>query len=159
MDAPMIRSILVPVDFSEITERVMAHALMLAGQNRARLTLLHVVNVPPLVEAGPWGQPASSLNVEYELRKQLRAAAEEKLRALQEECGRLEVKAETSVCEGTPYDEIIRTAEEIKADLIVMGSQGHSALSRFLVGSNAERVVRRARQTVLCVKPAGQGEG
>lgn len=159
MEELSIHAILVPVDFSEITNRVIAHALTFARQNQARITLMHVVNVPSMVDAGPWLQPAAATGVEHELRGQLRAVAVEKLRGLREECERAGVETATAVREGAPYDEIIRAAEEMKADLIVMGSQGHSALSRFLVGSNAERVVRRARQTVLCVKPKGQPEG
>ena len=91
--------------------------------------------------------------MEQELRLQLKSTAEKQLQELQERCAREGVAATICILEGVPNTEILRCAEEQKADLIVMGSQGHSTVSRFLIGSTAERVVRRSHLTVLCVKP------
>ena len=153
MEKPKISRILAPLDFSEISRRVLDYALLLAGQNRAELVLMHAVHVPPLAEANTWIEPLLSPSVEQELRLQLRSTAENKLKELQERCAREGVAATICILEGVPNGEILRCAEEQKADLIVMGSQGHSAVSRFLIGSTAERVVRRSHLTVLCVKP------
>jgi nucleotide-binding universal stress UspA family protein len=153
MDKPKISRILVPLDFSEITPRVLDYALLIAGQNRAELVLMHAVHVPPLAEASTWVEPLLSSTVEHDLRLQLKATAEKNLSELQARCVSEGVSATFAVCEGVPNSEIIRCAEEHQADLIVMGSQGHSAVSRFLIGSTAERVVRRSHLTVLCVKP------
>ncbi len=58
---------------------------------------------------------------------------------------------ETAIVEGKPYVEIIRFAEEHGIDLIVMSTRGHSGLSRWLLGSVADRVVRGATVPLLLV--------
>jgi universal stress protein A len=66
------------------------------------------------------------------------------------------------VAEGDPAEMILRVAEEVHADLIVMGTHGRTGLSRLLMGSVAEQVVRRAPCPVLTMKapfPAEQAEG
>ena len=153
MDKPKITRILVPLDFSEITQRVLDYALLIAAQNQAELVLMHAVHVPPLVETNTWLDPLLSPTVEQDLRLQLKATAEKTLAEMQARCVQAGVSTTTSVCEGVPNAEIINCAEKNNADLIIMGSQGHSAVSRFLIGSTAERVVRRSHLTVLCVKP------
>jgi nucleotide-binding universal stress UspA family protein len=59
---------------------------------------------------------------------------------------------ETKVTSGIPADEIVMRAEEAKASLIVLGTQGRTGLDHFLFGSTAERVVRTARCAVLTVR-------
>jgi len=153
MDKPKISLILVPLDFSAITSRVLDYALLLAGQNQARLVLMHAVHVPPLAETSTWLEPALPPSVEQGLRLQLKANATKQLRELRAQCEQAGVSTAFDVCEGVPHGEITQCATEHRADLIVMGSQGHSAVSRFFIGSTAERVVRRSHLTVLCVKP------
>jgi nucleotide-binding universal stress UspA family protein len=59
---------------------------------------------------------------------------------------------------GIPFFEIVKTAEEIPADLIVMGTHGRTGLAHFMVGSVAELVVRKSPCPVLTVKPKGLGK-
>jgi len=153
MDLPKIERILAPVDFSQITANVLGYATYLAGLLRAEVTLMHTVFVPPLSEPNTWLEPMISSHIEQDLRLQMKTTAEAKLKDLLRECRQTGVVVGYRVVEGVPYVEIIKCAEEIKADLIVMGSVGHSALSHFLIGSTAERVVRRSRYHVFCVKP------
>jgi nucleotide-binding universal stress UspA family protein len=56
---------------------------------------------------------------------------------------------------GKPWIEIIRYAIQESCDLIVMGTHGHTGLKHIVIGSQADRVVRRAPCPVLCVKPEG----
>ena len=62
------------------------------------------------------------------------------------------VTCEVLVRDGQPFVQIIRCAREVKADLIVMGSHGRSGLAQMLIGSVAEKVVRKAPCSVLIVK-------
>jgi len=146
------------VDFLDMTEHVIEHATYMARLFGAQLTLLHVVHVPPLSEASTWLDPVISPSVEQDMRVQMTKVAREKLGETVEKCKSLGVTAEAAVREGTPFAEILEVADEIHADLIVMGSQGRTGLSHFLMGSVAERVVRRANCNVLCIKPGPEDQ-
>lgn len=65
------------------------------------------------------------------------------------------VECENMVVEGPPSDELLRTAKEVGADLVVMGSVGRSGLDRFLLGSVAEKVVQHSKVPVLTVPGGG----
>jgi nucleotide-binding universal stress UspA family protein len=156
MEQAGIGRILAPVDFLDMTEEVVNYAAYMARVFGARLTILHVVHVPPLAEASTWLEPVITPSVEQDMRLQLKAAAEARLKQLAAKCSQEGVETGTEVREGVPFAEIIALAQEQKTDLIVMGSQGRRGLTHFLVGSVAERVVRRAHCNVLCIKPKPQ---
>lgn len=59
---------------------------------------------------------------------------------------------ETSVVSGVPFNVILNTAEELKADLIIMGTHGRTGLDHVLFGSTAEKVVRKSEIPVLTVR-------
>ena len=67
-----------------------------------------------------------------------------------------DLQVEKSVIEGVPYEEIIKFAETEKSDMIVIGTYGRSGLERFIFGSTAERVVRKAPCPVLTVRPKAE---
>ncbi|HUT52627.1 MAG TPA: universal stress protein [bacterium] len=159
MDQLKIEHILTPVDFLDMTGEVVNYATNLARIFGAKMTILHVVHVPPLAEASTWLEPVITPSVEQDMRLHLKAAAEAKLKELAGQCKDAGVETGFAVREGVPFAEIIALAEEQKADLIVMGSQGRRGLSHFLVGSVAERVVRRAHCNVLCIKPKPEDQG
>jgi nucleotide-binding universal stress UspA family protein len=68
------------------------------------------------------------------------------------------IPIQVETIEGKPYLEIIRFAEENKIDLIVMSTRGHSGLSRWLLGSVTDRVVRGATVPLLLVQVRGESE-
>jgi nucleotide-binding universal stress UspA family protein len=150
---PRIEHILVPVDFLDMTDQAIEHGAFLARKFGASLTLLHVVHVPAIAEAGTWLDPVITPGIEQSMKEQMASLARKKLEELAGKCAGQGVEAGTAVREGAPSDEIIGMAEEEGVDLIVMGSQGRTGISHFLVGSVAERVVRRAPCNVLCIKP------
>lgn len=152
MNTPTIKSILVPVDFSEITMSVVEHAVYFARLLEARLFLHHVVYVPPLAEAGTWLDPGISPSVELDIVSQMKKTAEDKLKELAQECGRQDINAEAIISEGVPFAEILKCAEDRKIDLIVVGSHGRTGITYLLMGSVASRVVSRAKCSVYCVK-------
>jgi nucleotide-binding universal stress UspA family protein len=77
--------------------------------------------------------------------------AQAKLRELESQANG--VRVESQVMEGDPVDMILRAAEETNSDVIVMGTHGRTALSRLLLGSVAEGVLRKAPCPVLTAKP------
>ena len=152
MNTPVIKRILVPVDFSEITGSVIEHGIFLTRLLQAEMIIMHVVHVPPIAEASTWLDPVISPSVEQDIGRQMKAAARARLDGLAGQCREAGVEAEVILREGVPFAEILKAAEDAPIDLIVLGSHGRTGLSHFLIGSVAERVVRRARRSVFCIK-------
>ena len=148
MNTP-VKKILCPVDFSEHSERALKTAVGLAKQNEAELVLLSVVQ--PLPTSFP---TAGTIMSEVRpLPIMMTDASKEHLeKMLKDHCGEILDKTTAHVTSGVPFVEIVRYAREIEADLIVMGSHGRTGLEHLLIGSVAERVVRKAPCSVLVVR-------
>jgi nucleotide-binding universal stress UspA family protein len=136
-----IHTILHPTDFSEDSQSAFELAWALA-RNRARLIVLHVMmpDVSPL--AGRTPDPLRPIEAQH-------ASVELPWPEASDPHGGLEHR----LAEGDPSDEILRLAEALPCDLIVMGSHGRTGLRRLLTGSVAERVLRASTCPVLVVKP------
>ena len=141
-------TILVPTDFSYAADRALSYAACLARRVRARLALLHVV-APVVI-------PDAFLP---SIRTDLPQLAELSRERLSRLARRMHLRPRhEAVRTGPAAEEILRFAGEIDAQLIVIGSRGHGAFERLLLGTTAERVVRLAACPVLVVPlPGGQG--
>jgi nucleotide-binding universal stress UspA family protein len=146
-----ITRILVPVDFSPHADRAFRYAATLAQRLGAKLALLHVVEDPFLT--GAWTSEIYVPNVP-ELLKNLVDAAEHQLVILKESAAAMGLTAEITVTTGRPSQTIVDHAKDGGFDLIVMGTHGRTGLSHVVMGSIAERVVRKAPCPVLTVKAA-----
>ena len=73
--------------------------------------------------------------------------------ALARDKARAGLPIETRVLEGTPFNELIKAAREENADLLIMGTRGLTGIKHVLIGSTAEKVVRKAPCPVLVLKP------
>lgn len=140
--AAVFKRILCPVDFDRNSMAALDLAATLAKQNDAALFAIHVVFVP----ASALGYPAEP----YERLGQTQHADLAKLVQAHVPAG---LPCETSVKVGNPAAEIVRMAEELKADLIVMATRGRTGLPRAVFGSVAEGVMRNSRCPVLAFKP------
>ena len=136
-----VQTILHPTDFSEHSKYAFWLACALARDYGARLVMVHVVAAPAIV----YGEGVVPPNAE-----ELRAAAREQLDGLRVPQGN--VRAERRLQEGDAVTAILGVAQELHADLIVMGTHGRTGLGRLLMGSVAEQVVRKASCPVLTVK-------
>jgi nucleotide-binding universal stress UspA family protein len=135
-----IHTILHPTDFSDRSENAFHLACSLARDYGARLVILHVV-VPPMVVYGEGVVPPEPDLLLQEANDQLN-----RLPIPQEG-----IRTERRFQEGDSVAEILRVAQDINADLIVMGTHGRTGLARLLMGSVAEQVVRQASCPVLTV--------
>jgi universal stress protein A len=140
--------ILVPLDFSEHSERAVQLAAELARRYRAPLTLFHVYEVVPY--AVPEGHalitPLPQLTgLVEEFGRRLEEA---RTRAIEAGAG----DVETLLREGFVAPQITDLAREEHFDLIVMGTHGRQGISHLLMGSVAEKVVRTAPCPVLTVR-------
>jgi nucleotide-binding universal stress UspA family protein len=141
-----IREILCPTDFSSSSARAYEHALSLAAWYHAPLTLLHVM--PEVVAASPeLAYMASPMLRDASLRD----AVEADLASLVGPANRAGLRAAGELRAGNPAPEIVRAAQEHAADLIVVGTHGRTGFQRFVLGSVAETVLRRASCPVLTV--------
>lgn len=142
-----IRHILVPTDFSDGSNEAFETALALAADSGARVTLFHVHHVPASVF------PDVILPMAPELMHNLEHSVELVMEQL---ClrGRAKgVDVERRTAFGTTHVEICNLAEKLDVDLIVIGTHGRGGLSHAILGSVAEKVVRRAPCPVLTVRP------
>ncbi len=137
------RTIVCGVDFSPLASRAVDYALSLAQEHQARLLLIHVIEWPP--------ERTMSSSEEREV-DAMRAAARRSLHALVPDEARAWCETEEVATLGRPHEEIVRTARERDADLIVMGVHGRSALNVALFGSTANQVVRHATCPVVTVR-------
>ena len=145
-----IRAILVPVDFSPHADRALETAVELAKVFGAKVHLLHCyqINVGGI---SPYG-----LAIPENFYRDVRAAAQRMLDEWGEKVKAGGVEVEGHVSSMFPSMTIPATAEEIGADLIVMGTRGLTGLKHVLLGSVAERTIRVAACPVLTVKVAEQ---
>ena len=135
------RNVLVATDFSEPAARAVDFAVELARKFDARLTLLHVYHIPTQAYA-------------YEVVMPLEAFAKSAQKQLDAELAGLRMRypnCEGLVELGRPAERIVATADKRSVGVIVMGTHGRRAVSRFLLGSVAERVVRTSKVPVLTV--------
>jgi len=143
-----LRSILVPIDFSQHSKNALKYAVLLAEKFDASLHLVYVVE-PTIYPADLGFGQVVLPGVEEELRDK----GEEELQALiQREMGR-RVKATATVRTGNPHQEILREADEKGVDMIVVATHGHTGVEHMLFGSTADRIVRRSKVPVLTIRP------
>ena len=143
-----VRRILLPTDFSLAADQALAAAtLILAGSENAEIVLVHTYHIAPtVVPLGGFGNGMPPMLVEnaHQLAEQ---AAEPSAEALRKRGFRVEVVIER----GDPAEVVTALAGLRDADVIVMGTRGHSKLRQFLLGSTAERIVEHAPCPVLTV--------
>ncbi len=142
-----VEKILFPTDFSEGSSHALPYAVDLSKHYNARLYILHIIY--DIFKATNSHIPHISAD---ELYREMFEWAQKEI----ENCGIEEIRGlanvEKVVLKGIPYEEIIKFAAKEKVDMIVMGTYGRAGLERFLFGSTAERVVRKAPCPVMTVR-------
>jgi len=133
-----IKKILVPTDFSKPAELALEAAITLARKFDAAIVLMHAYQVPVY----PYPLAANAMVTPTDLVEHIERAAQTALETATASHGACGVRITTTLKAGVPWEQIIRTAREIEAGLIVIGSRGLRGLPRALLGSTAERVVR-----------------
>jgi nucleotide-binding universal stress UspA family protein len=141
-----IAKILVPVDFGEASLAALDVALDLAAKLDASVVVVNAYETPP-----PSPLPAGEFLATAGDFGHIVATAESALRVVVEARSSRGVKLEALVREGPPWQVIDTTAEEVGADLIVLGTRSHGVLHA-LLGGVAEKVVRTASKPVLTIR-------
>ena len=143
-----VRTILVPIDFSPNADAVLEWAAHLAEEHGSKLVLLHAYHLP--VDF----QQLEGAYLPPDFWTQVKSDASENLDRYARQHGQRGLAVETAIREGYPASVIEDEARERHADLIVIGTRGHTGLKHLLLGSVAERVVQKAPCPVLTVKTA-----
>jgi len=148
-----IKKIILATDFSDISKDASYYAQQLAHAFKAELIALYAFDI------GVWKSPSRHLTIggpDKRSGSQAQAAWQRGKDALKELAKSFDLEVETIFTEGEPGHEIVRVAEERKADLIVLGTHGQTGWKHFALGSVAALVVRHAPCAVLTIKPKGK---
>jgi nucleotide-binding universal stress UspA family protein len=146
-----IKVILFPTDFSQGARAAMDHAISLAKDYHAKLILLYVIQDISIAE---WYIPSSLTAAD--LLEDMQKSAWNEMEKWGAEVSQAVKDVEKLVVRGVPFVEIIKTAKERGADMIVIGTHGRTGIDHMLFGSTAEKVVRKAACPVLTVRIPGR---
>lgn len=150
VDAPRLRggTWLVPVDFSEASRRALQVAKELAASCEAKVIPFHVA--PDAVDSEQPSRENDPIGLARAMDSQSARSRERELEELVAE--EIDAKLEVKVGLGEPADAVAAAADELGAQLIVMGTRGRTGLAHLVLGSTTERTLRRAHVPVLCVR-------
>ena len=148
----MISKILVPTDGSKTAQKAARYGVDLAKQLKASVIVLSVIDQRSFIgQTVPAARTA--MHVIEPIEDYLREAAEGYAGEIKKLCDKNGVQSKTVITKGHPVEEIVKEAEKSKADLIVMGSHGRSALGAAVLGSVAYGVIHKdTKFSVLVVK-------
>jgi nucleotide-binding universal stress UspA family protein len=146
-----IKSIMVPIDFSEYSKNALKYAIDFAKQFNAKMYLIYVVEpiiYPADFSMGQIAIPSADID--------LQSRANEELINLAKTIGS-GLHVETIIKTGKPFVEIIDTAKEKDVDLIIIATHGHTGVEHLLFGSTTEKIVRKAPCPVLTLREPIKG--
>lgn len=141
-----IKNILCPIDYSVYSEMALKYAIEFAEKYQAKLYLMHVLDIRVYDINDPDLYNVNIIDEEtiHKLRERL-------LKCVNEDA-KNKISVEAIIIQGVPFAEIIKAAKECKIDLIVLGTHGRTGLSHAIMGSVAEKVVRKAPCPVLTIR-------
>ena len=142
------KRILVATDFSDTSDHALDYAIELAKSLGADVTVMHAYELPV------YGFPDGAMIATVEMATRLMNAAQDALGKTCEARAGRGVKLARVLRQGVAWEEIHSVAEEIGADLIVVGTRGRKGLAHALLGSVAEKVIRTATRPVLTIHAA-----
>jgi nucleotide-binding universal stress UspA family protein len=147
-----VRKLLAAIDFSPVSKAVVEQAASLAEVCSADLTLIHVAAPDPDFV----GYAAGPESVRDDRAREIHAEHRE-IQAIAERLRDRGISARALLIQGPAIQKILEEGQRLQVDAIVIGSHGHGALYRALLGSVSEGVVRAARCPILVV-PAGSAD-
>jgi nucleotide-binding universal stress UspA family protein len=147
MEVDMFKKIVCPVDFSEFTDGIIKYAVSLAKKYDAELHLFHVI--PNLNYFTPYESfltPENLVLIEKNIEKEVQKDFEKIIKGI-------DISAKKVIKTGVTFVEIIDYIKEENIDLVVMGTHGRSGIEHILIGSVAEKIIRKSPCPVLTIRP------
>lgn len=148
----MIKKILVPIDFSDYSKKALHYTVKFAKSFDAELFLVYVIEplvYPADLSMGQMVIPQSEVNLSEKAKSELEELATNEIGD--------SLKYNILIKTGKPFMEVIETASEIDADLIIIATHGHTGVEHLLFGSTAEKIVRKAPCPVLTLREPLKG--
>jgi nucleotide-binding universal stress UspA family protein len=155
---PLYKKILIAIDFSDYSTQAFKNAVMLARQNDAEIHVLHVIHSLPQIDSHFKELLSRHLGTEkYEdfeqnrrsaLLKELSVFTKEKLADFPEDMKRVTC---TEVLFGNPAKTILEYSDQNDIDVIIVGSHGRDIIERTIIGSVAEKVLRKSTKPVFVI--------
>lgn len=148
-----VNKILVALDFSPYSRQVLGGAIEIAKKTSAEVVIVNVINskdIDTVKSIFEKEQPGS-----FSMQKYMSDDLGRRSRLIQEmivECGGNRDQIKTIFMEGVPYEQILKSIGEEKADLVVMGRKGKTNLARVLFGGCAEKIFRHSPVPVFSVR-------
>ncbi|MBU1096564.1 MAG: universal stress protein [Ignavibacteriae bacterium HGW-Ignavibacteriae-2] len=147
-----IKKILVPIDFSDYSKNALRYSVNFAKSISAKMYLIYVIEpmiYPADFSMGQIAIPAADIDMTKRAQEELNTLANNEIDN--------SIAVEVIIKSGKPFVEIIETASEIDADLIIIATHGHTGVEHLLFGSTAEKVVRKAPCPVLTLREPLKG--
>lgn len=147
-----IEKILVPIDFSDYSKKALQYSVNIAKKFEADISLVYVIEpavYPADFSMGQIAVPAADMDLHERAKEELKNLAAAEIGD--------DVSVEIILKTGKPFVEIIETATDIDADLIIIATHGHTGVEHLLFGSTAEKVVRKAPCPVLTLREPIKG--
>ena len=144
-----MKTILVAVDLSPVSTKVLKEAIVLAEELSAKIILLHVI--PPVSSAVPVGSSMEMVSVPLPLSPEEIAEVKSRLDKLAASVASPKVSIETAVKEALPVEEIKHQVEATGSSLLVVGSHGHGGLYHLFNGSVVTELLKQASKPVMVV--------
>lgn len=146
----MFKKILCPVDFSEFTENIVSYAVEIAKRFDAEIHLLHVIpNLNYFTPYESFMTPENLIAIEKNIEREVEKDFEKITK-------KIDIPFKKAIKTGVAFVEIINYIKEESISLVVMGTHGRSGLEHILIGSVAEKVVRKSPCPVLTIRPEGK---
>ena len=147
----MISRILVPTDGSKAAQKAAKYAVDLAKRLKASVIALSVIDMRSLLVGQTILAPDNPRHIMAPVRDYLRDAAEKYADEIKKLCDKNRVRSKIAVTTGHPVDEIMKEAGRSKADLILMGSHGRSAMAAMVLGSVTYGVIHKDKKIPVMV--------
>lgn len=147
----MFKKILVPLDFSDYTDEIMNVAVQIAEKFGSTIHLLHVI--PNMDYFTPYESFLSAENlvsIQRDIEREVGKDMEVVVKKLKD------IPATKTIRAGVAFLEIVDYVRTENIDLVVMGTHGRGGIEHILIGSVAEKVVRKSPCPVLTIRPAGK---
>ena len=144
-----MKTFLVPIDFSAVSEEIIATAVTFARAFDGKVVLLHTVQSQ--VISSDYALPLEALHEAMLVEEK---SATDKLARYAEIFHSADMAVETIVRQGPPVTAILEVADKLSADFIIMGSHGHGRLYDLLVGSTASGVIKGTKCGVIIMPPS-----
>ncbi|PIB34173.1 hypothetical protein BFP72_01370 [Reichenbachiella sp. 5M10] len=146
-----MKTILVPIDFTEVSDHAFDMAIQMSKKAQSEILLLHIIEGPSSSAIHTMGvvdaDPMESLFI-----KRMIESAEAKMAKKLEEASAQGASAKSKIRIGNEFVELTEQIAETKCDIVVMGTEGAEGFGEELVGSNAERVIRKSKVPVITLK-------